>query len=319
MPIRIANDLPARPVLESEGVNVMSELTAARQDIRPLRIALLNLMPTKINTETQFARLIGATPLQMDLSLVRMTEHVSKNTSVEHMKTFYRPWEDVQHEKFDGLIVTGAPIELLDFEDVDYWNELCQIFDWCHTNVHSMLAVCWGAQAALHHFYGVPKHELSEKRFGVFNHQNRLPGAPMMRGFSDRFSIPVSRWTEVREADLPTDEGLEVLMSSPHAGLCLVNDPVRRALYMFNHIEYDTDTLGVEYQRDVEAGRETRMPLDYFPDDDPERVPSNRWRSHAHLFFANWVNETYQTTPYDMDDIGTGAPGMGAHTEPVGD
>ncbi len=315
MPIRIANDLPARPVLETEGVNVMSELTAARQDIRPLRIALLNLMPTKINTETQFARLIGSTPLQVDLSLVRMSEHVSKNTSVEHMRAFYRPWDEIRHEKFDGLIVTGAPIELLNFEDVDYWDELCQIFDWCKTNVHSTLAVCWGAQAALHHFYGVPKHELTEKRFGVFNHQNRLPGSPMMRGFSDRFSIPVSRWTEVREADLPKNSGLEVLMSSPHAGLCLVNDPAHRALYMFNHIEYDTDTLGAEYRRDIEAGREARMPLDYFPDDDPERQPSNRWRSHAHLFFANWINETYQGTPYELNDIGTGAQGMGAHAE----
>ncbi|MGI9407806.1 MAG: homoserine O-succinyltransferase [Hyphomicrobiaceae bacterium] len=304
MPIRIANDLPARPVLEAEGVNVMSEKTAARQDIRPLRIALLNLMPTKINTEAQFARLIGSTPLQVDLSLVRMTNHVSKNTSGEHMAAFYRPWENVQHEKFDGLIVTGAPIELLDFEDVSYWDELCQIFDWCGTNVHSLLAVCWGAQAALHHFYGVPKHELSEKRFGVFAHQNRLPGSPFLRGFSDRFSIPVSRWTEVREDDLPVDKGLEVLMSSAHAGLCLVNDPGNRALYMFNHIEYDTDTLGAEYARDVDAGKDTRMPLNYFPDDDPDRSPRNRWRSHAHLFFANWINETYQSTPFPVEDIG---------------
>lgn len=317
MPIRIANDLPARPVLEAEGVNVMSELAAARQDIRPLRIALLNLMPTKINTETQFARLIGSTPLQVDLSLVRMSRHVSKNTSVEHMQAFYRPWEDVQNEKFDGLIVTGAPIELLDFEDVDYWDELCQIFDWCGTNVHSLLAVCWGAQAALHHFYGVPKHTLSEKRFGVFNHQNRSPGSPMMRGFSDRFSIPVSRWTEVREEDLPKDVGLDVLMSSPHAGLCLVHDATRRAHYMFNHIEYDTDTLASEYQRDVDAGRDARMPIDYFPDDDPARAPSNRWRSHAHLFFANWINETYQSTPFDLNDIGAGVAGMGAPADAI--
>lgn len=307
MPIRIANDLPARSVLEAEGVNVMSEKTAARQDIRPLRIALLNLMPTKINTETQFARLVGSTPLQVDLSLVRMTNHVSKNTSSEHMAAFYRPWEDVQHEKFDGLIVTGAPIELLAFEDVDYWDELCRIFDWCGTNVHSLLAVCWGAQAALNHFYGVPKHALSEKRFGVFAHRNRLPGSPILRGFSDRFSIPVSRWTEVLEEDLPRDQGLEVLMSSPHAGLCLVNDPAKRALYMFNHIEYDTDTLGAEYARDVEASRDVRMPLNYFPDDDPARTPRNRWRSHAHLFIANWINETYQTTSFDVDDIGASA------------
>ncbi|MEO0618760.1 MAG: homoserine O-succinyltransferase [Pseudomonadota bacterium] len=304
MPIRIADNLPARPVLEAEGVSVMTELSAARQDIRPLRIGLLNLMPTKINTETQFARLIGATPLQVDLSLVRMSEHVSRNTSAAHMEAFYRPWDDVKEEKFDGLIVTGAPVELLDFEDVDYWSELKEIFDWCATNVHQLLAVCWGAQAALHHFYGVPKHELSEKRFGVFNHQNRKPGDPMMRGFSDRFSIPVSRWTEVREADLPEDAGLEVLMSSPHAGLCLVSDPQHRALYMFNHIEYDTATLGDEYARDIDAGRPARMPLDYYPDDDPERTPSNRWRSHAHLFFANWINETYQSTPFDLAKIG---------------
>jgi len=305
MPIRIANDLPARSILESEGVNVMSEDAAARQDIRPLRIALLNLMPTKINTETQFARLIGSTPLQVDLSLVRMSDHVSKNTSIEHMSEFYRPWEDVQGEKFDGLIVTGAPIELLDFREVSYWDELCQIFDWCGTNVHALLAVCWGAQAALHHFYDVPKHPLSEKCFGVFAHKNRLSGSPYLRGFSDRFSIPVSRWTEVRENELPGDAGLEVLMSSPHAGLCLVNDPARRALYMFNHIEYDTDTLGTEYTRDVEAGNDARIPLNYYPDDDPLREPRNRWRSHAHLFFANWINETYQTVPFDISGIGS--------------
>ncbi|MEL6422318.1 MAG: homoserine O-succinyltransferase, partial [Pseudomonadota bacterium] len=266
----------------------------------------LNLMPTKINTETQFARLIGATPLQVELTLVRMSEHVSRNTSAAHMQEFYRPWRDVATERFDGLIVTGAPIELLDFEDVDYWGELRTIFDWCGRHVHSLLAVCWGAQAALYHFHGVPKHALTEKRFGVFNHLNRLPGAPMMRGFSDRFPIPVSRWTEVREEDLPKDAGLEVLMSSPHAGLCLVADPANRAHYMFNHIEYDTDTLAGEYDRDVEAGRAPRLPLDYYPEDDPARPPSNRWRSHAHLFFSNWINEMYQTTPFEMHAIGTG-------------
>lgn len=304
MPIRIPNDLPARKVLEREGVSLMTEATASRQDIRPLRIGLLNLMPEKIKTETQFARLIGATPLQVDLHLVKITSHTPKNTSQEHMIAFYESWEDIAHEKFDGFITTGAPIELLEFEDVTYWKELQRIFDWTQSNVHSSMNICWGAQAALHHFHGVPKHALPQKAFGVYRHRNLNPASPFLRGFSDDFSMPVSRWTDVRRSELPRDHGLEVLMESDEVGLCLINDPRHRSLYMFNHIEYDTMTLADEYNRDVAANKPINMPANYFPGNDPKRTPENRWRSHAHLLFGNWINEVYQTTPFDPARIG---------------
>lgn len=305
MPIRIPNDLPARKVLEHEGVSLMTEATAARQDIRPLKIGLLNLMPEKIKTETQFARLIGATPLQVDLRLIRIGNHTPKNTPQEHMIAFYEAWEDVAHEKFDGFIVTGAPIEHLPFESVTYWEELRRIFAWTQTHVHSSMHICWGAQAALHHFHGVPKHALGRKAFGVYRHKNLNPASPFLRGFSDDFSMPVSRWTEVRRADLPSNGDLEVLMESEEVGLCLINDAVHRSLYMFNHIEYDTLTLADEYNRDVAAKKPINMPANYFPGNDPARTPENRWRSHAHLLFGNWINEVYQTTPYDLARIGT--------------
>jgi homoserine O-succinyltransferase len=304
MPIRIPNDLPARQTLEREGVMVMTEATAARQDIRPLHIGLLNLMPNKIRTETQFARLIGATPLQVELTLVKITSHTPKNTPAEHMLAFYSDWEDVRNQKFDGFITTGAPVELLDFEDVNYWEELTRIFDWTQSNVHSTMNICWGAQAALHHFHGVPKHALAKKAFGVFRHRNLNPASPFLRGFSDDFSIPVSRWTENRRADLPRDQGLEILMESDEAGLCLINDPRHRSLYMFNHIEYDTNSLGDEYFRDVSAGKPIELPANYFPRNDQGNPPENRWRSHAHLLFGNWINDVYQTTPYELAMIG---------------
>jgi homoserine O-succinyltransferase/O-acetyltransferase len=304
MPIKIPDDLPARQTLLNEGVLVQTESTAARQDIRPLRIALLNLMPQKIKTETQFARLIGATPLQVELSLIKMTNHTPKNTSPEHMIAFYRDWQDVRHEKFDGLIVTGAPIEHLPFEDVSYWDELTQIFDWTQTNVQSTFNICWGAQAALYHFHGVQKHTLNEKLLGIYTHKNLNPTSPFLRGFSDDFSIPVSRWTENLRRELPKDQGLEVLMESDTAGLCMIADPRHRALYMFNHIEYDTQTLNDEYQRDVKSGKPTAMPVNYFPGDNPNATPENRWRSHAHLLFGNWINELYQSTPFNIADIG---------------
>ncbi len=304
MPIRIPDDLPARQTLEREGVMIMTEDTARRQDIRPLRIGLLNLMPNKIKTETQFARLIGATPLQMELTLVKITSHTPKNTPAEHMLAFYSDWEDIQNERFDGFITTGAPVELLDFEDVNYWDELQRIFDWTQTHVHSTMNICWGAQAALHHFHGVPKHTLPKKAFGVFRHRNLSPASPYLRGFSDDFSIPVSRWTENHRADLPNGKGLEVLMESDEAGLCLIDDPRHRNLYMFNHIEYDTNSLGDEYFRDIAAGKPIDLPANYFPKNDPKNPPENRWRSHAHLLFGNWINEVYQTTPYDLNDIG---------------
>lgn len=304
MPIRIPNDLPARATLEQEGVMLMTEASAKRQDIRPLRIGLLNLMPNKVKTETQFARLIGATPLQVELTLVKITSHTPKNTSAEHMIAFYRDWEDVRPEKFDGFIVTGAPVELLEFEDVTYWDELRRIYDWTQTHVHSTMNICWGAQAALHHFHGVPKYALPKKAFGVYRHRNLNPASPYLRGFSDDFSIPVSRWTEVRRADVPEKNGLEVLMESDEAGLCMVADAVHRSLYMFNHIEYDTYSLSDEYWRDVNAGKPIELPANYFPHNDARAMPENRWRSHAHLLFGNWINEVYQTTPFDTKAIG---------------
>ncbi len=304
MPIRIPNDLPARQTLENEGVMLMTEATALRQDIRPLHFGLLNLMPNKIRTETQFARLIGATPLQMELTLIKIGNHTPKNTSAEHMIAFYSDWRDVASQKFDGLVVTGAPVELLDFEDVTYWNELARIYDWTQTHVHSTMNICWGAQAALHHFHGVPKHSLPKKAFGVYRHRNLNPASPYLRGFSDDFSIPVSRWTENLRKDLPEGKGLEVLIESDEAGLCLINDQPHRSLYMFNHIEYDTHSLSEEYWRDVNAGRPVGIPANYFPKNDPKTQPENRWRSHAHLLFGNWINEVYQTTPYDLSKIG---------------
>jgi len=304
MPIKIPDDLPARAALEEEGVMVMREVDAVRQDIRPMRIGLLNLMPNKIRTETQFARLLGATPLQVELTLVKITHHVARNTPSEHIISFYRTWEEVKDQRFDGFIVTGAPIETLPFEEVTYWDELRRIFDWTQTNVHHCFNICWGAQAAVHHFHGMPKYDLPEKAFGVFRHERLVPNSPYMRGFSDNFVIPVSRWTEVRTGDIPADSGMQVLMESEESGLCLLDDPKRRSLHMFNHIEYDERSLGEEYFRDVQAGTPIHIPHGYFPDDDPERPPENRWRSHAHLLFGNWINELYQTTPFDLAEIG---------------
>jgi len=304
MPIKIPNNLPARSVLESEGVMVMLEKDAVRQDIRPMRIGLLNLMPNKVKTETQFARLLGASPLQVELTLVKVTGHVPRNTSSEHIGSFYRDFEDVRDEKFDGFIITGAPVELLPFEDVTYWDELRRIFDWTLTNVHASMNICWGAQASVHHFHGMPKYPLAQKMFGVYRHRILTPASPYLRGFSDDFSIPVSRWTEVKRADIPGGSGMNVLMESDEAGLCLLDDPKHRALHMFNHIEYDSNSLADEYFRDVSAKVPIAVPKNYFPDDDPRQPPLNRWKSHAHLLFGNWINEIYQTTPYDLRDIG---------------
>ena len=282
----------------------MTEDSAHRQDIRALRIGLLNLMPNKIRTETQFARLIGATPLQVELSLIKITKHQSKNTPNDHIIAFYRDWEKIRKEKFDGLIITGAPIELLEFEDVTYWDELQRIYDWTQTHVQSTFNICWGAQAALYHFHHVPKHALKQKAFGVYRHKNLSPASPYLRGFSDDFSMPVSRWTENWKSELPKTKGLEVLMESEEAGLCFVADNPLRQLYMFNHIEYDTNSLGEEYHRDVEAGKTINLPANYFPGGNPSSLPENRWRSHAHLLFGNWINEVYQTTPFVLEDIG---------------
>ncbi|MDA7964493.1 homoserine O-succinyltransferase [Ruegeria sp.] len=304
MPIKIPSDLPAFDVLTDEGVMVMADDQAARQDIRPLRIGLLNLMPKKIQTENQFARLIGATPLQIELSLIRMTEHQTKNTAAEHMAEFYHPFQEVKDQKFDGLIITGAPIEHLDFTDVTYWDEISEVFDWTQTNVHSTFGVCWGGMAMINHFHDVRKHMLDAKAFGCFRHRNLDESSPFLRGFSDDCVIPVSRWTEMKQAEIDAASGLRTLLGSDDVGPCLVEDPDHRALYIFNHFEYDSDTLKQEYDRDVANGTPINVPINYYPDDDPSQTPQNRWRSHAHLLYGNWINEIYQTTPFDMSKIG---------------
>ena len=304
MPIKIPDTLPAFETLQSEGVRVMTETVAIRQDIRPLQIGLLNLMPNKIKTEIQMARLVGASPLQTEFSLVRVGGHKAKNTSEEHLFSFYQTWEEVKDRKFDGFIITGAPIELLEYEEVTYWDEMRQIFDWTATNVHSTMNVCWGAMAAAYHFHDVPKHTLKEKAFGVYRHQNLAPSSVYLNGFSDDFAIPVSRWTEVRRNDIEKVPGLQILMDSSEMGVCLLHEQACNRLYMFNHVEYDSTSLADEYFRDVNAGVPIKMPHNYFPHNDPEIAPQNRWRSHAHLFFGNWINEIYQTTPYDLEEIG---------------
>ena len=304
MPIKLPSDLPAYDVLTREGVMVLDEELASRQDIRPLRIALLNLMPKKIQTENQFARLIGATPLQIELSLIRMSDHQARNTAAEHMESFYRPFEEMKAEKFDGLIITGAPIEHLEFDEVTYWDELREVMEWTQTNIHSTFGVCWGGMAMINHFHGVKKHILPEKAFGCFRHRNLAPASPYLRGFSDDCTVPVSRWTEMRQDEVNAHAGLTTLLGSDEVGPCLIEDPAHRALYVFNHFEYDRDTLKQEYDRDVENGVPINVPCNYYPEDDPSRTPVNRWRSHAHLLYGNWINEIYQTTPFDMNEIG---------------
>ena len=305
MPIRIPDKLPARQTLVDEGVMVMDDNTAARQDIRPLRIGLLNLMPNKIRTETQIARLIGATPLQVEMTLVRVSNHKSKNTDEDHLISFYKTWDEIKQEKFDGFIITGAPIELLDFEQVDYWPELQQIFEWTRTHVHSTFNICWGAMAAAYHFHGIPKYDLKQKAFGVYRHRNLDPASPYLSGFSDDFQIPVSRWTEMRTSDIEQHAGLQLLMDSDDTGPCLISEKEGKRLYIFNHIEYDSSSLKEEYDRDVANGTPIEVPHNYYPTDDPAQDPKNRWRSHAHLLFGNWINQIYQTTTFDLSKIGT--------------
>ncbi len=306
MPITLPQNLPAYEVLSREGVMVMTPERASAQEIRPLRIGLLNLMPQKIQTENQFARLIGATPLQIDFQLIRMSEHHSKNTAAAHMETFYRPFSEVAAtgEKFDGLIITGAPIEHLPFEEVTYWPELRRVMDWTQTHVHSTFGVCWGGMAMIYHFHGVKKHILPHKAFGAFRHRNIAPTSPYLRGFSDDFVIPVSRWTEMRQGEIDAATGLRTLLASEEVGPCLVEDAGHRALYIFNHFEYDSDTLKQEYDRDIANGTPINVPLNYYEGDDPSRPPLNRWRSHAHLLYGNWINEIYQSTPYALENIG---------------
>ena len=304
MPIKIPTGLPAAEVLQSENIFVMDELRATAQDIRPLRIAILNLMPTKITTENQIIRLLSNSPLQIELTLLRVASHVSANVSPKHMETFYRTYEEVKHEKFDGLIITGAPVENLEFRDVDYWEELCEIMQWSKTNVYSTLHICWAAQAALHYHYGIPKYPLPKKMFGVFSHKNLEPNHPLLRGFDEHFLAPHSRHTEVRREDIAACPKLEILAESDDAGVYIIASRRRRLFYVTGHSEYDNTTLAAEYFRDVNRGLDIEIPKNYFPDDDPKNIPPNVWRGHAHLLFSNWLNYfVYQNTPYNLEDI----------------
>ena len=303
MPIRIADSLPARQVLESENIFVMSEDRASHQDIRPLRIAILNLMPTKIETETQLLRQLSNTPLQVDVTLLHAATHHSKNVSAEHLEHFYRSFEDVRHEHFDGLIITGAPVEKLAFEDVDYWDEFCDILAWSRTHAYSTLHICWGAQAALYYHYGIHKEPLPEKLSGVFTHQLLERLHPLVRGFDDTFCMPHSRYTQIVRSELAQHDNLHILATSSVAGPSIIVTEDGRQIFVTGHIEYDRKTLANEYFRDMDRGLDPSIPQNYFPHDDTTMRPLMPWRSHAYLLFSNWLNYcVYQETPYSWDE-----------------
>ncbi|MGO5361387.1 homoserine O-acetyltransferase MetA [Collinsella bouchesdurhonensis] len=305
MPIRIPDALPATEILEGENIFVMTEFRALHQDIRPLRVLILNLMPTKIATETQLMRKLSNTPLQIQVDLLRTKSHEATHVSAGHLETFYRTFEDIENEHYDGLIITGAPVELMEFEEVDYWEELCRIMDWSSTHVHSTLHICWGAQAGLYYHYGIQKYRLPKKASGVFEHRLLKPKSPLVRGFDDRFYAVHSRNTDVKIEDVEAVDDLEIVAVSNEVGLYIVKSVDSRRFFVFGHPEYDTDTLKLEYERDVKRGINPEIPVNYFPDDDPTRAPLNIWRSQAQLFYTNWLNYyVYQTTPYDLEKVG---------------
>ncbi len=307
MPVKIPSSLPARATLEGENVFVMGEERAARQDIRPLRVAILNLMPTKIATETQLLRLIGNSALQVDVTLLRTATHDPRHTSADHLLKHYRTFEEVRGEKFDGLIVTGAPVEQMEFEEVDYWPELTRIMDWAATDVVSTFNICWGAQAALYHRYGIRKYPLARKMFGVYEHRTLEPTERLLRGFDDLFFAPHSRHTEIRRADIEKVTDLTLLAESAEAGVYLVGSKDGRHVFVTGHSEYDPLTLKTEYDRDLGKGLPINVPRNYYPQDDPSRPPRVRWRGHASLLYANWLNYyVYQVTPFDLMDIPRG-------------
>ena len=302
MPVNIPDNLPALDVLTEENIFVMTESRAIHQDIRPLRLLILNLMPVKITTETHLLRMLSNTPLQVEVTLLNTLSHISKNTPIEHLLTFYKTFDDVKHRRFDGLIITGAPVELLQFETVDYWAELTAIMDWAEHNVTSTLYICWAAQAALYYHYGVPKYELPQKMFGIFKHTLNNPKAPIVRSFDDEFLVPHSRHTEIRHEDIVKVPRLEIVSESSMSGVYLVRDLEKSRIFVTGHSEYDAETLRNEYERDLAKGMDIQIPFNYFPDDDPTRTPSMRWKSHAGLLFSNWLNYyVYQETPYDID------------------
>ena len=305
MPIKIPNSLPARATLESENIFVMTELRAMHQDIRPLKLLILNLMPTKIVTETQLLRKLSNTPLQFEVELLRTISHEATHVDETHLQSFYVSHEEIRHRFYDGMIITGAPVENLDFADVDYWPELCKIMDWTRTNVHCTMHICWGAQAALYHHYGIQKYSLPKKLSGVYQHVSLSPDSPIFRGFDDRFLAPHSRYTEVREEDIRAVPALEVTAVSDKAGVFMAKSADSRQFFVTGHLEYDGDTLALEYERDVKKGIPIEVPENYFPGDDPRMTPVVGWRAHAQLFYTNWLNYyVYQTTPYEITHIG---------------
>jgi len=301
MPIKVPDNLPAREILNNENIFVMNESRAFHQDIRPLRIVILNLMPLMKETEVQLLRVLGNTPLQVEVKLLQMENYSSRFITKEYLKTFYHKLEDIYKEKFDGMIITGAPVEKLDFSEVRYWDELVRTMDWASTNVTSTMFVCWGAQAGLYHYYGVPKYHLERKISGIFSHYKCVEGVKLTQGFDDRFLVPQSRYTEVRREDILKVSDLEILSESEASGLYLVASKDGRRIFATGHLEYDYDTLKYEYNRDLEKGLDIHMPENYFPDNDPEKPPLNLWRSHGNLLYSNWLNYyVYQETPYEL-------------------
>ena len=304
MPIKVTDKLPATKQLRNENIFVMSETKAMHQDIRPLKIAIVNLMPTKITTETQLLRLLSNTPLQVEPDLIKMKSHESKNTSYEHLESFYKTFDEIKDKKYDGMIITGAPVENYNFEDVDYWEELKEIMAWSTTHVTSTLHICWAAQAGLYYHYGIPKYPLSEKCSGVFKHKVNRKTAKLVRGFDSEFYAPHSRYTEVRAEDIKKIKELEILADSDEAGVYIVFSKGGRRIFVTGHSEYDANTLAEEYNRDLQRGLNPKVPKNYFPDDNPKKPPIVRWKSHASLLFSNWLNYfVYQITPYDIDSI----------------
>lgn len=304
MPIKIPNNLPAVKTLEGENIFVMTETRAITQDIRPLKILILNLMPKKIETETQFARLLGNSPLQVEPTLIHTSSHQSKNVSAEHLLAFYKTFTDVKDQNFDGMIITGAPVEHLPFEEVEYWQELCEIMEWSKTHVHSTLHICWGAQAGLYYHYGIKKYHLPEKVFGVFPHEVEYKASILFRGFDDVFYVPQSRHTTVYREDIEKVNALKILASSKQTGVYAVATNKGRQIFITGHSEYDADTLKNEYLRDLQEGKPIKKPVNYFPGDDETQPPIVSWRGHAHLLFSNWLNYfVYQSTPYDISKL----------------
>lgn len=304
MPIKISNNLPAFTTLQNENIFVMKDDVASHQDIRPLKVAILNLMPKKIETETQILRLLSNTPIQVDIELIQTASHRSKNTSIEHLTKFYKTFDEIKDERFDGLIITGAPVEQFPFEEVDYWKELCEIMKWTTTNVFSTMHICWGAYAGLYYHYGIPKHDLDKKMFGIFPHHLEVQDHPLLKGFDEIFYVPHSRHTEIKRIDVERVSMLKILTSSDISGVHIIAEKHGRQFFITGHSEYDRNTLANEYFRDLNKGEQIDIPYNYFPDDDPSKPPVFTWRCHANLLFSNWLNYcVYQKTPYDLKNL----------------